>query len=124
MIKEYRCEYCGMVFENEEECSNHEKDCQGMERKFCMKCGKVHMQDPKKMTTQHFHTIDLGKIEAYGSLLENREVKISICDDCLSDYIHSLEPEYRDAILEDKVATSFNEYYAHMTPESEYEFNL
>lgn len=115
MIKEFKCEYCGQVFDNEEECTSHEQECQGLEKKVCMKCGKIHMQNNYKMSSMMdiFHTINLGRINTYGSKLENRDVKIVVCDSCLYESIQNLMPEFANEILVDKYDEAYEGYYNH-----------
>jgi len=90
------CEKCDAQFETEQECIDHEKDCNPMITYICDKCGKTESYKPDEHIPSIWHFINIGTPN-YGSLLENRNVKFELCDSCLYDYITSFK--YKDNIL-------------------------
>lgn len=106
-IKEvFICVECGMEFESMKECIEHEKLCIKTHTFKCDKCGKKidytnHSDcgDYKLIINkQECWNIDLGK-PGYGSKFDQCHVKFNLCDDCLYDFIHTLQPRKIEQIF-------------------------
>ena len=98
---EYFCEMCKQKFTNATECITHEKECQKKENFTCDKCGK---------TIEYIRDKELGKEQAcwklqpnhykaeYGSILDGCQFILKLCDDCLANFINTLQPEAKARI--------------------------
>jgi hypothetical protein len=88
------CEKCGAEFSNEQECIQHELQCDQEVIHICSKCGK---EESWKMNDDEFgfrqegwHEIYLGRM-GYGSGLDGSDVNFELCDKCLCEFINTFE---------------------------------
>ncbi|MGG1650528.1 hypothetical protein ABHN03_25305 [Paenibacillus sp. NRS-1775] len=99
--QQFQCEICKEVFDNKEICSSHELTCNPVETRWCYKCGKTetwNIRDEWASTrNEEWHEIDLG-MPGYGSLLDGSEVKFSVCDDCLYNFVDTFTTEGQEKI--------------------------
>ncbi len=90
MIEKYVCEFCGEDFLDKDKCLKHEKQ-HTISSLTCNKCGKEITFSMKDIYTfkNKRHIIDLGRM-SYGSKLDGCDVYFTLCDDCLVEFIETL----------------------------------
>ncbi len=93
MKKLFICEKCNKEFINEGECLEHELNCKNETIFTCHKCGELTKwsnDNPSSLKANQCHNIDLGLI-GYGSKLENYNIDINLCDNCIVQFIETLK---------------------------------
>lgn len=90
MKTKFLCEKCGLDFESQQECIEHEQTCNPMITYVCDKCGKTKSYGLNEPILDVWHSFDFGEPN-YFSKLENRKVKFELCDDCLYDFINTFK---------------------------------
>jgi DNA-directed RNA polymerase subunit RPC12/RpoP len=96
MQRVYKCEKCGQEFNNEQECINHEQNCNPMITYVCDKCGKTESYGINELIPAMWHSFDFGE-PSYNSKLDGKLVKFELCDQCLFEFVNSFK--YKDNIL-------------------------
>jgi len=91
------CEKCDAQFQTEQECINHEKDCNPMITYICDKCGKTESYKPDEHISSYWFSIDLGTPDYRSKELDNKIVKFDLCDSCMYQFINTFK--YKDNIL-------------------------
>lgn len=106
MKQQWICETCEQIFDNELDCSIHEKGCNKIITHICDKCEKIESYNIKNKplwVDERWHEINLGRM-GYGSRLDGCDVDFILCDDCLVDFIDSFTNK-------DKIHNSGSRYY-------------
>ena len=103
MIYKYICEKCNEEFFNEDDCREHELNCNVVHTFVCDKCEKVieysnDYKDELSFKASECWQIDLGA-GGYGSKLDCCNVRFNLCDDCLLKIIKSLTNEKQKQIF-------------------------
>jgi len=90
MKTKWLCEKCDEEFYNEQECIQHELECDPFEYHFCYKCGKneswTKSNDGQGHKKESWHKIWLGRM-GWGSSLDGCDVNFELCDECLCEFI-------------------------------------
>lgn len=88
------CEKCGAEFSSEQECIQHELQCDQEVIHICSKCGKKESwktsEDIGGSLSESWHSFYLGRM-GYGSKLDGCDVNFEICDDCFVDWVDTFK---------------------------------